>query len=187
VSGASPSEEGGSIQTLGVEPVAPEFVEAAGGLGDRPDSRIAFRFFPRRPRQRERLEARRRFVAKIVAHAHRGSHPACPRFVRPRVQETEIVVVGAGKRDELSRLCIETPRKFPEPQAGSSTRTDAICSAKRLRRRLRSLFILVAGPPLAVTLISTSFTASSLTTPHLPRSGAARTGSTTASMSSRLV
>jgi hypothetical protein len=49
------------------------------------------------------------------------------------VQHAEKVIVGAGKRDEFSRFCIETLRKFPEPQAGSSTRTDAISSAKRLR------------------------------------------------------
>jgi hypothetical protein len=36
------------------------------------------------------------------------------------VQHAEEVIVGAGKRDEFSRFCIETLRKFPEPQAGSS-------------------------------------------------------------------
>jgi len=39
----------------------------------------------------------------------------------PRVQHAEKVIVGAGKPDEFSRFCIKTPRKFPEPQAGSST------------------------------------------------------------------
>src|SRR5919112_2003583 len=48
--------------------------------------------------------------------------------------------------------CIETPRKFPEPQAGFRTLTAAISSAKRPRRRLRSLFILVAQAPLAASL-----------------------------------
>jgi hypothetical protein len=60
------------------------------------------------------------------------------------VQHAEEVVVGAGKLDEFSRFCIETLRKFPEPQAGSSTQTLAIFSAKRLRRPLRALFSLVA-------------------------------------------
>jgi hypothetical protein len=107
--------------------------------------------------------------------------------VRPRAQDAEEVVVGAGKRDEFSSFCIETLRKSPEPQAGSSTLTPAISSAKRLRRRLRSLLILVARPPLAASLLSASYSARSLTSAHLPRSGAMRTGSTTASMSSLLV
>jgi hypothetical protein len=69
------------------------------------------------------------------------------------VQHAEEVIVGAGKRDELSRFCIESLRKFPEPQVGSSTLTSAISSAKRLRRRLGSLFIFLDRPPLAVSLL----------------------------------
>jgi hypothetical protein len=47
-------------------------------------------------------------------------------------------------RSELRSCCIETLRMFPEPQAESSTRTLAICSAKRLRRPLSALFSLIA-------------------------------------------
>jgi hypothetical protein len=83
------------------------------------------------------------------------------------VQHAEEVIVGAGKRDESSRFCIESLRKFPEPQAGSRTRTDAISSAKRLRRRLRSLFILFARPPPASSVLPASFSACSLTSAHL--------------------
>jgi hypothetical protein len=83
------------------------------------------------------------------------------------VRHAEEVIVGAGKRDESSRFCIESLRKFPEPQAGSSTRTLAISSAKRLRRRLRSLFILFARPPPASSALPASFSACSLTSAHL--------------------
>jgi hypothetical protein len=69
------------------------------------------------------------------------------------VQDAEEVIVGAGKRDEFNRFCIETLRKFPEPQAGSSTLTPAISSTERLRRLLRPLFILLARPPLADSLL----------------------------------
>jgi hypothetical protein len=41
-------------------------------------------------------------------------------------------------RSEPRSFCIETLKKFPEPQAGSSTRPLAISSTKRLRRSLRA-------------------------------------------------
>src|SRR5215207_6178463 len=45
------------VGPLGVEPVAPHLVQPAGGLGDGLHASIALRLPPRRPRQRERLEA----------------------------------------------------------------------------------------------------------------------------------
>ena len=87
--------------------------------------------------------------------------------MNPRVEQAEDVIVGAGKRDEFSRFCVETLRKFPEPQAGSSTLTPAISSAKRHRRLLRPLLILFARPPPASSLLPASFSACSLTSAHL--------------------
>ena len=54
-----------------------------------------------RPREGERLERRRRRVARVVADAEPRPHPQRPELVRPRVQHAERVVVLPRDDDEL--------------------------------------------------------------------------------------